>query len=64
MLHMQGASKHTLLTVVCGGVSEDKQWQDAQYDRLHFPLAELASNGRLEVGYFLLSFFTSKDLFG
>ncbi|KAL8138611.1 hypothetical protein V2J09_004612 [Rumex salicifolius] len=30
---MQGA-KYSLLTVVCGGVSEDKRWQEAQYDHL------------------------------
>ncbi|GAB4841934.1 AT-rich interactive domain-containing protein 4 [Ancistrocladus abbreviatus] len=52
MFHMQGASKHScsLLAVVFGRVSDDKQRQDAEEDHgLRYPFPKLASSGRLEV---------------
>ncbi|GMH22016.1 hypothetical protein Nepgr_023859 [Nepenthes gracilis] len=52
MFHTQGASKYScsLLAVVCGSISEDKQTlREEENHELRYPFPELASSGRLEV---------------
>ncbi|XP_052180658.1 AT-rich interactive domain-containing protein 4-like isoform X2 [Diospyros lotus] len=50
MFHVQGPLKHTcsLLAVLCGRTSGDRQKQNAD-DGLGYPFPEIASSGRLEV---------------
>ncbi|GAB2268918.1 AT-rich interactive domain-containing protein 4 [Dionaea muscipula] len=51
MFHSQGASKQScsVLAVVCGEFSQDKQWHADEEHQLRYPFPELKSSGRLEV---------------